>query len=124
MQGVPGGGEVVSDLVEFLRARLKEDQVAAQVDATVPEPSIKAGATWPQRSPQRRLAEVDAKRRIVAEHNDPNRRRLAEVLGRCPVEFYCPICVYRSYVDAPCPTLRFLALPYAEHEDYQPEWRP
>ncbi len=26
--------------------------------------------------------------------------------------------------QGPCVTLRLLALPYAGHPDYQPEWRP
>jgi len=61
------------------------------------------------------LAEVDAKRRIIDLHDD--------VSGGC-----------RTCMDAelsndgpdaaawPCPTLRLLALPYADHPGYREEW--
>lgn len=72
-------------------------------------------ARW---SPARVLAECAAKRRIVELHrgqkalwdDDENPLEVVE----------CPECG----VLFPCPTLRLLALPYADHPDYREEWRP
>lgn len=75
-------------------------------------------ASW---DPARVLAECEAKRRIVELHGpEPgfvDRRWL-----------YCKVCVrFHADIDCeneawPCPTLRLLALPYADHPDYRPEW--
>lgn len=77
--------------------------------------------------PARVLREVEAKRRIIGEH-----RVLWEPgwtpEGEDDEEFLvCARCEDRSRHDAmrwPCPTLRLLALPFAEHPDYQKEWAP
>jgi hypothetical protein len=68
--------------------------------------------------PQRVLADCESKRRIVALHSPP--------LGAGPTP-WCRECshdgdVESVWVDVPCPTLRLLALPYASHPDYRPEW--
>ncbi|MER5600544.1 DUF6221 family protein [Streptomyces sp. NPDC002265] len=60
--------------------------------------------------PARVLQEIDAKRRIIAEH-DINGRQLGDHMD-------C-----QSY-DFPCLTLRLLALPYADRPSYRDEWRP
>ena len=94
--------------------------------------------------PARVLAEVQAKRRIVELHK-PTEEIVewfdAPETGRAAV---CPSChpaeptpwdppvgagirpagFIAAYVLAPCPTLCLLALPYADHPDYRPEWRP
>lgn len=104
-------------LADFLSARLDEDEAVAR-RAT----EFWAGAAGGQpevvdhvfrHDPARVLAEVDAKRRIVEEHS-PH----PEVYGD-----YCPSEDGRYRLDH-CPTLRLLALPYAEHDDYREEWRP
>jgi hypothetical protein len=86
----------VTDIVEFLRARLDEDEAWGR--------SPECGY---QQDPARVLREVEAKRRIVESCSpqsldnscaDPGERCLAEV------------------------TLEALALPYSDHPDYQPEW--
>jgi hypothetical protein len=71
---------------------------------------------------KRVLAECEAKRQIVAEH--------------APSEDYpkdCRTCAQwwgdwdhspPPGVPSPCPTLRFLVLPYADHPDYDQAWRP
>lgn len=132
------------ELVAFLRARLDEDQQAAQ------EAAEQVGdGQWEQRNvrivttadrdrdvaedviyeciehiarhdPARVLAEVNAKRRIIDLHE--------------PDEFErdrCKSCRrdesgWEGSVPAewPCATLRLLALPYADHADYREEWRP
>lgn len=60
--------------------------------------------------PARVLREIDAKRKIIAEH-DVYSRPLGERMD-------C-----QSY-DFPCTTLRLLALPYADRPGYREEWRP
>ena len=71
--------------------------------------------------PARVLAEIAAKRQILDEHFNVN-------------EGSCGTCVEGKWgypthggslpQDYPCPTLRLLALPYADHPDYRDEWRP
>ena len=145
----------MSDLVEFLRARLDEDEAAGR--AATPSPwSYNPGKVWldgeafesydrskgeefvghggpspfrgcvaatgpadhaqsmadaafiARHEPARALAEVDAKRRIIAEHH--------------PVD---PCDAHdASFQTVECDTLRLLALPYADHRDYREEWRP
>lgn len=62
---------------------------------------------WTQ---DRVLRELDAKRKIIAEH-DVYSRPLGERMD-------C-----QSY-DFPCTTLRLLALPYADRPGYRDDWRP
>lgn len=52
--------------------------------------------------PARVLAECEAKRREIARHP-------------------CDNC---GMGDDPCETLRLMTLPYTDHEDYDPAWRP
>lgn len=54
------------------------------------------------------LAEVDAKRRIIDIHGS----------GADPCDAHDA-----SMRTIPCDTLLLLTLPYAEHPDYQAEWR-
>ncbi len=101
----------VITLVEFLLARIAEDEMVAK---EVPGPSDEKGLSWWGEyghlsvSPARVLAEVDAKVRITEEcrgwladrGDDYGARALAGM------------------------TLRLLALPYTDHPDYREEWRP
>ncbi|MVO84166.1 hypothetical protein GPA10_05115 [Streptomyces sp. p1417] len=65
-------------------------------------------ATW---GPARVLREIDAKRRILAEH---------ALNG-----WACTTCDNGEVEQVfPCPTLRLLALPYADRPGYREEWRP
>lgn len=92
----------MSDLTEFLLARIAEDERAAHRIAL---PLALTGAKGAVVGPGRVLAECEAKRRIVAEANrfegddDPGAHVLVGVL-------------------------ELLALPYADHPDYREEWRP
>ncbi len=125
----------MDDLVAFLAARLDEDEQAAQ--SAVDELANWGGpwlaiaddiakrahfdadeigehiARW---DPARVLAEVEAKRRIIDEHE--------------PLQNGCcdTCCEDGPYGDSnqawPCRTVRLLALPYADHPDYREEWRP
>lgn len=124
------------DLVQFLRARLDEDERMArlaldqtgdnwrayykQIVATNPRfGEDPADATTSEvadhiarHDPTRVHAEVEAKRRIVALH--------------CDARGGDPSCSSLDYPEKAedCETLRLLALPYADHPDYRPEWRP
>lgn len=69
--------------------------------------------------PARVLAEVEAYRRIVELHQrDPDWSGWSGD--------WCRTCGTASEypTDWPCETLRLLALPYAEHPDYDESWRP
>jgi hypothetical protein len=129
----------VTDIVDFLRARLDEDEQAAREADTSAEmvtgiPRSYADAPvavhisrW---HPARVLAEVDAKRRIIDEHPAAtgwDGQITADHPHRDPV---CATCAdYDRHGDPtgepyPCATLRLLALPYREEPDYRPEWAP
>ena len=102
-------------LTEFLLARIAEDEAVAQrwaedVDGVAPD-----GRPWRDRrgrfiyAPRAHvLAECAAKRAIVTLHS-------AE-LGQHPD--FCG----HDLRALPCPTLRLLARPYAEHPDYDEAW--
>ena len=111
----------MSDLVEFLAARLDEDEARARAflacewsgldvwgDGT--DHFLEGGAG----DPTRVLAEVAAKRAIVGLHN-------------CPHDEHHDAAVHSvdTYDERdPCATLRHLAAVYADHEDYDEEgWR-
>jgi hypothetical protein len=116
-------------LAEFLLARIAEDEVGprkwlerqrertnALMAAGEPVPLNYRPAddiavdAWVL-VPRRVLAECDAKRRIVELHD-------GEAVHGCPVAPDETV-----WTEGPCPTLRTLALPYANHPDYQPGWR-
>lgn len=138
------------DLAAFLLARIAEDEVAALAATRnawrVEDWSGLSGgsANWmvvgdfdvgaaafhvknepdavhiARHDPARVLVECAAKRGIVDEH---------QVTRRTPGYTYLldPPCVTCGQVRPrrfPCPTLRLLALPYADHPDYREEWRP
>lgn len=108
----------MDDLVAFLRARLTEDEQAAHealartttsrrmiggemVTVSTAPPAWRTSA-WPA---DRVLRDVEAKRRII---------------DLCDTEIQGDT---DGAVTASS-TLYLLALPYADHSDYQEEWRP
>ena len=68
--------------------------------------------------PARVLAEVEAKRRIVDEPQPSG-----NYVYRDDGTPACGTCGDYT-VEWPCDTLKLLALPYADHPDYDPAWRP
>ena len=64
----------------------------------------------PTLTPERALAECEAKRRVVEEHSPYD-------------EEWCSSCGDVPQVDYPCLTVRALAAVYADHPDYRDEWR-
>ncbi|MCW2950823.1 MAG: hypothetical protein JWN41_1836 [Thermoleophilia bacterium] len=101
-------------LTEFLLARIAEDESQARMRIQSGEPKY-APVPWGCPSANRVLAECEAKRQIVDEHADYGS------YGKT-----CQTCS-ESDIDNkpwPCPTLRALALPYADHPDCRDEWKP
>lgn len=119
----------MTTLLEFLRARLDEDEAAANAWLTpFSNPDTAARDHIARHDPARVLAEVGAKRRIM---------KLHDILGGSLTGVgrwtYCETCHTNSAGEidedvtettAPCATLRLLALPYDGHPDYDPEWHP
>ena len=107
----------VIDLADFLRARLNEDEKTAGRCCYTDQPWIGfvdyRGAHYIGLSCARVLAEVRAKRQIVRLH------------AACGTGTGCCDEGGRSGpAGIGCATLAYLAIPYAAHPDYRPEWRP
>ena len=101
-------------LVDFLRARLDEEQQSALAQwSTGPSRHLR-GSVPPSRyaTPEVAEVEIDAKRRIVDLHTGEH---------ECPRDG--DNCGY-WHEDEACTTLRLIALPYAQHPDYRQEWKP
>jgi hypothetical protein len=101
----------VVTLTEFLLARIAEDEVAAREPQWL---ALEYGVDSAGRAAfsSRVLAECEAKRRIVEELSpavDYDRDRFI---------------VQSTLEAAATASLRFLALPYADHPDYREEWKP
>lgn len=114
----------MTDLIEFLRARLDEDERLAQAgrvegDLLIDFKPSNGDEKHPGEAallahignwdPARVLAEVETKRRIIKLHAS------TETLAK-------PKCTQCDWQRWPCPTLRLLTLPYADHPDYDPAW--
>lgn len=107
----------VTDLVEWLRAQLDDDEGAINLwaDADVFYDTSGDTGDYAQRfDADRMLAEVDAKRRIIDE--------CAYWHDKVEAGEHYPALADRFEVALS--VLRLLALPYAEREGYRPEWRP
>ncbi|MFI7644087.1 DUF6221 family protein [Nonomuraea sp. NPDC049400] len=120
------------DLVDFIRARLDEDErIARDADGISRDTLLDLYEDLIQSRPldgQRRLfgifigrftsgrmlADIQAKRRLVDWHTDQH-----DLLASARPTVGC-----RCYDGWPCTTLRLLALPYASHHEYRTEWRP
>jgi hypothetical protein len=107
----------VNELAEFLLARVGEDETVARAARGSgmhdDRPAVKEWIGLA--NPRRMLVWSDARRRIIALHqitvrSTPNGEAVE----------YCAGCGHPE----PCPTLRLMALPYADHPDYREEWRP
>jgi hypothetical protein len=125
-------------ITEFLTARLDEDGevVVALRTRTPPRRHPKSwradlttdeqGADGITLSPERMLAEVAAKRAIVVMHRQI---RLRDIPGAGWKDVEKLVCEYDTdpdgsgYTAYPCTTLQLLAQPYAEHPDFDPDWK-
>lgn len=99
-------------LTEFLLARIAEDGAAASEEyrrvAGSPRRNGKAAA-------RRMMLELEAKRRIVELHAG---RHVCWIAGHDPDGE-----PGETMRDGDCDTLQALALPYADHSDFQESWR-
>lgn len=59
-----------------------------------------------EHDPARVLREINAKRQLLSLHSEGSS------------QLFCSHCEH----EPPCPTLRLLALPYADHPGYREEW--
>ncbi|MET9957046.1 DUF6221 family protein [Streptomyces sp. NPDC006339] len=135
------------DLLAFLRARLakdeqlalaaspgpwrpdeEHDQVLATDGIVVAEGFALSGRQLratvdhiARHDPVRVLVEARAKQQLLDEHQDVNDGSC----GTCITpKWGYPTHGGSSPQAYPCATLRLLALPYADHEDYNEAWRP
>jgi hypothetical protein len=121
---------------EFLLARIAEDKriavdaaaAAGREDWRIGEPPASAAGPRPaaehvaRHDPARLLAECSARRRLVLACRDA--RADMSFLGRRPAGMAdFPLTPHGEHELAAL-TLALLALPYAGHHDYRPEWRP
>lgn len=122
----------MSGLVKFLLARIAEDEATAKQWPQEPAPGDghweavvgdHIGVLTFEISFTRALGEVEAKRRVMTEHYDRNLPRLDDP-SWMHYQPECEACSCYSdcVIDFPCPTVRALVLPYADHPDYQAEW--
>lgn len=110
----------MSDLTEFLLARVAEDEAAADAaDALGKIAGVITTSTCDEFAehiarwhPARVLAECAAERAIVATMQTANDHAWQDGASGPVIEFLTER------------VLRFLALPHAAHPDYRPAWRP
>lgn len=131
----------MSDLVKFLLARIAEDEAVVRRakeghplrppydwcfdvfemdDGMGPWQSVEVGLS-------RVLAECEAKRRIAWKHTPFHVTTKNDGLNwdyRGCGECHTPEGAEEGQTWWPCATLRLLALPYADHPDYDEKWRP
>lgn len=107
---------MTDSLVTWFSAQLDDDERFALAHLDLRRSQGTGRETWAYKLV---VADVEAKRRILDEHQT--------VPGGT-----CRVCTVwdedddwqaRGYLS-PCPTVRLLALPYADREGYQEEWRP
>jgi hypothetical protein len=105
----------MSDLVEFLTARLDEDEAAARAWLPIGNPDAAAREHIARHDPARVLREVAAKRAILAGHSTVTGWNWPDQSDGS---------VQMDYVEALRRTLRHLAAVYSDHPDYDEAWRP
>jgi hypothetical protein len=108
------------NLEEFLLARIAEDKRIATEAAGAPEDDASRFAA--RFDPARILAECKAKRRLLLACREarPDLHFLGRRTGGVADFPLSP----RDPHQLAALTLALLALPYADHHDYRPEWRP
>jgi hypothetical protein len=110
------GQSWLADHIVFGQSKYMPNRISQVCDLTAGQTRAADAAHIIRHDPARVLAEVDAKRRIIAGHH-----RSGLACPRCSLGTEDGQIVFE--LD-PCETLRLLALPYADHPDYREEWRP
>jgi hypothetical protein len=107
----------VNDLAGFILARIGGDEAVARAvlgsGVHDERPAVKEWIGLA--NPQRMLTWSDARRRIVALHLVAPRLATDETRPE--------VCLGCGHPE-PCPTLRLMALVWADHPDYRETWRP
>lgn len=100
-------------LTDFLLARIAEDEAVARKTVVLADPA-------------RVLAECAAKRRIVAtwERRWDEAENAANNPNLSVGERNSMNGMFASQATGLGEAIRLLALPYADHPDYNPDWRP
>ena len=127
--------DVGPNLDEFLLARIAEDKRIAVTAAAASGgaewsadelsrglPQVMAAQHAARFDPARVLAECAAKRRIILACRE-SRPDLSFLGTRPPGMADFPLAPHDQHALAAL-TLAVLALPYADHHDYRPAWRP
>jgi len=114
-------------LTDFLLARIEVEETGTvrayrDLAEALRNQRMVTVADWLTDQGARVLAECEAKRRIVAWCSERDRVYIGTLATDIPREkdFVPGALVHQT--DAI--TLRFLALPYADHPDYRQEWKP
>jgi len=116
------------DIVEFLRARLREDEAQAQRSKAdnAMNPNLRIPAGWINGVADRVLREVEAKRRIVDQAEELRgfvmayrSPRWTDDMNEQDKREWHKAEARNAVSDA---TLRALAAVYADHPDYDPAW--
>jgi hypothetical protein len=108
-------------IVEFLQARLADDEHEAREIAVVSLASFPFGEEKPYAA--RAVREVEAKRAILADHETRVERGFDPVDA---IDWSCSVCSRCGTISSDesdgCPTVLALATVYADHPDYDPVW--
>lgn len=111
---------IVTTLIEFLEARLRDDLDDANDIHNRSEDAYLDGDCNCE-YPARVLREVKAKRRVMERHC-PDMQPYTLSPDEPPYAQYCRECENNLLDD--CPELRDLAAVYSDHDGWREEWRP
>lgn len=145
----PGEARAVSELAEFLLARIAEDEFGAnRADGGRIRQAVKVGRGTPipdisfvsRHNPERVLAECEAKRHIVGmggnecgtQWDEESAAEYRRITGQDPTQHYptgyapgCDGCSAAESLNQEHETLlRTIAAIYADHRDFREEWGP
>ena len=102
------------DIVEFLTARIREDEAAAL--KLLGDPTLAVSGEWYER---RLLRECEAKRQLIGIIESARQSVLATLVSQEHGDSgWVP-----DVIEWTTLSLNTLALPYADHPEYQPRWR-
>lgn len=113
----------MDDLIAFLRARVADSRERILDLRRMTAEDRGLDEPWTPEGHDPVMVDLDAKRRIidVHEHRESSPRW-------DPGAIYCVVCDAEEepmgLKNGWCITLRLLALPFADHPDYNPSWRP
>lgn len=118
----------MTDLFDFLDARINDDEAAIK---ELSVPADDRPGVPPVGHPDRLLAELSAKRQIIADHAPDAQAALSPTVRPCrqctASRNHDRVTVdwdVDARVEAPCDTVRILGTVYGDHPDYREDWRP